>query len=382
MPMSLLSLDQRRPWPPTPTRRSPSAPRRCSPRAAACPTPTAQKVIDALVADRPEGRRRRARARRSSRSSAPSATRTPARAARSAPTSPAWPRTRRASCSSTSSTRAERRGELPPVHRRDHRRPRPQRPARRRDEDLRRAARRRGEEADDPPRGHRGARRRRRSRSCPRGSRSRSRPRGWPTCSQFLTQKGKYLPLDLRKVATVDHHEGDVLRRPAHVERLVFDDWGPKIVDGVPFVLVDPQGDRTPNAVMLHGPIGTIPPKMPKSVSLPVNATAKAIHLLSGVTGWGFPAGREGTRLDDRPPPLRGRHDGGPRAEERRRTSPTTSARRTCPGSKLAFKLGGQQVRYLTVVPGKKQTIASIELVKGSDRSAPIVLAATVEGFE
>jgi hypothetical protein len=37
---------------------------------------------------------------------------------------------------------------------------------------------------------------------------------------------------------------------------------------------------------------------------------------------------------------------------------------------------------YLTVVPGKKQTIASIELVKGSDRSAPIVLAATVEGFE
>ena len=52
------------------------------------------------------------------------------------------------------------------------------------------------------------------------------------------------------------------------------------------------------------------------------------------------------------------------------------------PGSKLAFKLGGQQVRYLTVVPGKKQTIASIELVKGSDRSAPIVLAVTVEGFE
>jgi hypothetical protein len=52
------------------------------------------------------------------------------------------------------------------------------------------------------------------------------------------------------------------------------------------------------------------------------------------------------------------------------------------PGSKLAYKLGGQQVRYLTVVPRKKQTIASIELVKGGDRSAPIVLAATVEGFE
>jgi hypothetical protein len=52
------------------------------------------------------------------------------------------------------------------------------------------------------------------------------------------------------------------------------------------------------------------------------------------------------------------------------------------PGSKLPCKLGGQQVRYLTVVPKKKETIARIDLVKGSDRSAPIVLAATVEGLE
>ena len=28
----------------------------------------------------------------------------------------------------------------------------------------------------------------------------------------------------------------------AEPERLVFPDWSPKIVDGVPFVLVDPQG--------------------------------------------------------------------------------------------------------------------------------------------
>jgi len=52
------------------------------------------------------------------------------------------------------------------------------------------------------------------------------------------------------------------------------------------------------------------------------------------------------------------------------------------PGSKPAFRLGRQQVRYLTVTPGKKDTIAGIELVKGRDQTAPIVLAATVEGFE
>jgi hypothetical protein len=38
--------------------------------------------------------------------------------------------------------------------------------------------------------------------------------------------------------------------------------------------------------------------------------------------------------------------------------------------------------RELTVVPGKKPMIVSVALVKESDRSAPIVLAATVEGFE
>jgi len=36
----------------------------------------------------------------------------------------------------------------------------------------------------------------------------------------------------------------------------------------------------------------------------------------------------------------------------------------------------------VTVPKKKKETIACIELVKRSDRSAPIVLAATVEGFE
>ena len=187
------------------------------------------------------------------------------------------------------------RGELPPVHRLDHRRPRPERPARRRDEDLGRPARRRGEEADDPPRGHRGARRRRRSRSCPRGSRRRSRPRGWPTSCSSSRRRGSTCRSTSARSRRSPRPRGCLSSPGRTVGRLVFEDWGPKIVDGVPFALVDPQGDRVPNAVMLHGPSGTIPPKMPKSVSLPVNATARAIHLLSGVAGLGFPAGREGT---------------------------------------------------------------------------------------
>jgi uncharacterized protein len=207
-------------------------------------------------------------------------------------------------------------------------------------------------------------------------------PEGLADLLQFLAQKGKYLPLDLRKVVTATTTKGMVSDSgPGSTARLVFEDWGPKIIDGVPFVLVDPQGDRTPNAVMLHSPIGTLPPTMPKSVSLPVNSMARAIHLLSGVAVFGFPAGREGSVSMI----VRIHYDDGSTEDHELKNGvefADVNGEKEVPGSKLAYKLGGQQVRYLTVVPGKKQMIASIELVKGSDRSAPIVLAVTVEGFD
>jgi uncharacterized protein len=198
---------------------------------------------------------------------------------------------------------------------------------------------------------------------------------------QFLAQKGKYLPLDLRKVATVTTTRPMVSETGPNPSRLVFEDWGPKVVDGVPFALIDPQGDRVPNAVMLQGTFGTIPPKMPREVSLPVNATARAIHLLGGVSVFGFPAGREGSVSMV----VRILYEDGSTEEHELKNGvhfADLNGLKDVPGSKLAYKLGGQQVRYLTVAPKKKATIARIELVKGNDRSAPIILAATVEGFE
>ena len=50
------------------------------------------------------------------------------------------------------------------------------------------------------------------------------------------------------------------------------------------------------------------------------------------------------------------------------------------PGSKFAFALRGQQIRYLAVTPKRPDAvIKTIELVKGPDRTAPIVMAVTVE---
>jgi uncharacterized protein len=49
------------------------------------------------------------------------------------------------------------------------------------------------------------------------------------------------------------------------------------------------------------------------------------------------------------------------------------------PESKLAFRLRGQQIRYLRIEPRRADVIESVEFAKGNDATAPIVMAVTVE---
>lgn len=195
---------------------------------------------------------------------------------------------------------------------------------------------------------------------------------------EFLTARGKYVPLDLAKVATIVSTKGMFYDENSAHERLIFPDWGPKEFEGVPFMLVDPGGERSPNVVMLHGPQGKFPPQMPKSVSLDCNAPAKAIHLLSGVSGWGYPASGEKSvsmivRL----------HYADGKTEDHELKNAVHFAdyirEVEVPESKLAFTLRGQQIRYLAVQPRRSDKIDHIELIKGPDRTAPIVMAVTVE---
>jgi hypothetical protein len=195
---------------------------------------------------------------------------------------------------------------------------------------------------------------------------------------EFLTHKGKYLPLPLDKVASVVSTRGMFYSKEASAERLIFRDWKPKTFEGVPFVLVDPRGDKVNNAVLLYGPQGTIPPKMPKSVSLPCNTPVKAVHLLGGVSGWGFPLGQKGSvslivrlHYKDGKTEDHALRNGEHLADYIRRVD--------VPGSKFAFALRGQQLRYLAVEPKRAEPVTKIELVKGSDRTAPVVMAVTVE---
>jgi hypothetical protein len=194
----------------------------------------------------------------------------------------------------------------------------------------------------------------------------------------FLTQRGKYLPLSLAKVATAISTKGLFTAVDNPVERLVFDDWKPKTFQGVPFHLVDPQGDRVPNLVLLQGPKDSLTGQLPKSVRVPYSGPAKAIHLLSGVGGWCHPYHSEkqatlivrlhyADKTSADFPLLNGVHF----ADYIRRVD--------VPGSQFAFDLKGRQVRYLRIKPDRVGELVAIELVKGPDLSAPAVLAVTVE---
>ncbi len=212
----------------------------------------------------------------------------------------------------------------------------------------------------------------------PEGFEKQVKPEEIANLLEFLTARGKFTPLDVAKVANTVTTKGMFFSAEGDVERLIFNDWSTKTFEGVPFYLVDPQGDRIPNAVMLYGTNGVQPPTKPKSVSLPVRMPAKAFHFLGGISGWGFPASEKGT------PTMTVRlHYADGQTEDHVLRNGLVFADYIrvvdVPESKLAFRLRGQQVRYFAVVPDKAETIETVELVKGNDVTSPITFAITVE---
>ncbi|MFO0863482.1 MAG: c-type cytochrome [Gemmataceae bacterium] len=215
----------------------------------------------------------------------------------------------------------------------------------------------------------------------PEGFEKQMKPEEVGDLLEFLTQRGKFLPLPLAKAATVVSTKNIFFGTESPIERMILPDWKAREVKGVPFHFVDPQGDRTANLILLYGPNGSVPPKMPKSVKVPCNAPAKAVHLLSGVSGWGHPGGKKGSVSMI----VRLRYADG-KTEDHALLNGEHFAdyigRVDVPKSEFAFSMRNQQMRYLRITPERNETITEIEFVKGTDSSAPLVLAVTVEAPE
>ena len=212
----------------------------------------------------------------------------------------------------------------------------------------------------------------------PEGFEKQIDPQGFTDLLEFLTDKGRFLPLPIEKAATAISTKGLFHEGDNGADRFVFEDWSAKMVGEVPFQLIDPQGKRVANLILLNGPRGTMPPRMPKSVRVACNAPAETVHLLSGVSGWGFPAHQaksvsmivrlhlaDGSSEDH--PLSNGIHF----ADYIRRVD--------VPESEYALSARGQQLRHIRISPSTDQVIREIELIKGDDPTSPIVMAMTIE---
>ncbi len=195
---------------------------------------------------------------------------------------------------------------------------------------------------------------------------------------EFLTQRQKYLPLSIEKAATIATTRELLHSDDSVSPLLVFQDWRLKKVGEVPFVLIDPKDGRFANAIMLYSPRGKTSSTLPKTISLTCNSPAKAIHLLGAVSPWGFPNSDKGTVSAT----VRLHYEGGKTEDHVLRNGEHLAdyiGKTEVPGSKLAFDLGGKQVRYLTIHPQQRDKIERIEFIRGQDENAAIFIAVTIE---
>jgi hypothetical protein len=195
---------------------------------------------------------------------------------------------------------------------------------------------------------------------------------------EFLTTRQRFVPIPLDRYATAISTKGLFTSSDDGPDRMVFEDWTPKSHGDIPYHLTDPQNKTQPNIILLHSPLGTLPPKMPKSVQLRCNVPATAIHLLSGVGGWNYPFEKKRiVSMVVRVHFANGEYDdfeminGVHFADYIRRVD--------VPKSEFAFDLGGQQVRNISIPISRQEKIVGIEFMKGDDDSSPIIMAVTLE---
>ena len=192
---------------------------------------------------------------------------------------------------------------------------------------------------------------------------------------EFLTQRGSFQPLDITAAATVASDQGMFGGGDG---RYVVPDWKPQELNGVPFVVADPKDGSVKNMILLHGPLGGVSRTMPKRASVDVGVPARAIHLLSGVSGWGYPYNRRPStsmlvrvHYEDGSEEVTEYKNGVHFADYIRRVD--------VPESEFAMMVGRHQMRYLAIYPTKTLPVMRVEFEKGPDQTAPIIMAVTVE---
>jgi tRNA A-37 threonylcarbamoyl transferase component Bud32 len=215
-------------------------------------------------------------------------------------------------------------------------------------------------------------------------------PTPTPAPAPLAAPKREFVKLPLRAAATA---RSDEIFVPLDADlpnknSVAFLDYEPKEFNGVPFELIDPS-DGTSNAIALFSTNQPRTSALPESVSLPVGGPVGTIHVLGGISGWGWPCtkGRTGIGAPKDTPSVvvRIRYADGKEEGHVWKNGEHLAdynGRRDVPGSEYAFTLKhNNQCRYLAVRPRRAAAVRAIEFAKADeDRlTCPLVLAVTIE---
>lgn len=197
----------------------------------------------------------------------------------------------------------------------------------------------------------------------------------------FLAKRGKYAPLNIAGVATVNGKKGLPGFRGRPGDTFALDSYGQVNVNGVPFTLIDPQGERVANIIGLQQKSSRRPSTLPESVRIDCSGKVAKIHLLGGVAWAAYPRfPNESVSMIVR------RHyaDGSTSDFEliNGKQIVTYQAGEDVEGSEKAIEANGKQVRYLQIPADANKELKQIELVKGRDFTLPLVFAVTIEFAE
>ena len=188
--------------------------------------------------------------------------------------------------------------------------------------------------------------------------------------------------IPLTEVATADSRDGVFAGPAPNQGQVKLARFGDFKIEGVPFFIAAPGKAAGGNLIVLKGgpSPGNHSQTFPARIELPLNVAAKKIHLLSGISGWGWPAVRDET------PALLATvvHANG-----ERQTFTFINGRHfsdyvrpiEVPGSKYVGGVtDGQQMRLLTLELTQASPVQTLILESpAGNKTAPVIAAVTAD---
>lgn len=152
----------------------------------------------------------------------------------------------------------------------------------------------------------------------PEGFEKQMSPEELTSLLEFLTDKGKYMPVSLDRYATAISTKGLFSDGDNGPDRMVFSDWTPKILKDTPFILTDPRGKTVRNIILLYGPNSPLPAVHAENGDVTMQQRSEGNPHPWRSRRLELPIRRCKDRVDDRSSALQRRRDRRHRADQRR----------------------------------------------------------------